>query len=126
MNENYGTKVETPESDLIGDKKMIFQELQAKIIQWAIDRDIYTEGTSKGQVLKTQEEVGELVFAVGEDDLPEIIDAIGDIQVCLINLCEMVGVDMEGCLQSAYNEIKDRKGKMRNGKFVKESEDAKK
>lgn len=123
MNENYGKNIEIPKSDLIEKqpRKLAFQEIQAKVIQWAIERDIYTEGTAKGQVLKTQEEVGELVFAIGEQNLTEIIDAIGDIQVCLINLCEMVGVDMEGCLESAYNEIKDRKGKMRNGKFEKES-----
>jgi hypothetical protein len=39
----------------------------------------------------------------------------------LIILAAMRGLTIEQCLASAYNEIKDRKGKMVNGKFVKES-----
>jgi hypothetical protein len=32
----------------------------------------------------------------------------------------MQGLDFVGCVESAYNVIKDRKGKLIDGKFVKE------
>ena len=66
------------------------------------------------------EEAGELAQALLKDRKEETIDAIGDMVVVLTNLAELVGVDIEDCIISAYNEIKDRKGKMDNGTFVKE------
>lgn len=40
----------------------------------------------------------------------------------LTMLAYRLGTNLEECLQSAYNEIKDRRGKMINGVFVKESD----
>ena len=42
--------------------------------------------------------------------------------VVLINIMTSNGLSMEECLQVAYDDIKDRKGKMINGVFVKESD----
>lgn len=50
----------------------------------------------------------------------EEIDAVGDITVVLIGYCMQRNLDFMGCLESAYHEIKDRKGKVINGVFVKE------
>jgi NTP pyrophosphatase (non-canonical NTP hydrolase) len=65
------------------------------------------------------EEAGELAKALLKDDKPEIIDAIGDMVVVLTNLAHLEGLDIEDCIDSAYKEIADRKGKMINGTFVK-------
>ena len=55
-----------------------------------------------------------------KEDLPETIDGIGDCVVVLTNLAELVGYPIEKCIDKAYNEIKDRKGKMDNGTFKKD------
>lgn len=90
------------------------------IRQWARERGIYDKGDKKTQYVKLMEEAGELAQALLKDKQEETIDAIGDMVVVLTNLSELVGVDIEDCILSAYNEIKDRKGKMSNGTFVKQ------
>jgi NTP pyrophosphatase (non-canonical NTP hydrolase) len=96
-------------------------KLQEKIIEWAAERGIFEKATPIKQAYKTLEECGELIQAISEGDKQGIRDAIGDIIVTLIIQAAMQDFDIEGCLQDAYNEIKDRKGKMVNGTFVKEA-----
>ena len=166
------------------------QELVPLIQEWAKERKIYEELTPFEELIKTHEEVGELIKACYDNDKPAIQDAIGDVLVTLINYCYMVEEDvnhiikhaltttpdtksppvrlaifseivladllryeckqgfklshispysntlyiiknlisiallksttLEECLNIAYNEIKNRKGKMINGKFVKD------
>lgn len=98
------------------------KELQNKIIKWANDRNIIKGSRPHDQVGKTLEETVELYQAILADDKDEIVDAIGDISVTLIIIAEQYGLDFEKCIRSAYNEIKDRKGKMINGVFVKEAD----
>jgi len=86
---------------------------------WANDKGIYTKGDSKTQYLKLMEESGELAEALLKKDRPEIIDAIGDMVVVLTNLAALEDLRIEDCVQSAYDVIKNRKGKMENGTFVK-------
>ena len=91
------------------------------ISQWAEKKGILKYGHPIGQATKTLEECNELLDAVDENDEHAIIDAIGDIYVTLQIQCVMQGVTMEECVRHAYNEIKDRKGKMNEaGQFVKE------
>lgn len=90
------------------------------IREWAADRGIYKKGDPKTQYIKLQEEAGELAKALLKNDRPEIEDAIGDCVVVLVNLAELCGMSIENCVESAWNEIKDRKGKMDNGTFKKE------
>ena len=66
------------------------------------------------------EETGEIGRAILKNDTDEIIDGIGDAVVVLTNLAELVGVPIEECIQTAYDVISKRKGKMINGTFVKE------
>ena len=87
---------------------------------WANDRGLYDGGDPKTQALKLVEEVGETCKAILKNDKPEIIDGIGDCVVVLTNLAELIGVPIEDCIQTAYNEIKDRTGKMDNGTFKKD------
>ena len=165
------------------------QELVPLIQEWAKERGIFKKSTPFDQLLKTHEEVGELINACYDNDKSAIQDAIGDTMICLINYCEFivedvllyietateilpckkvdrvllaVGVNshlslilskfaykrngvsipdfddmlelfnslhniallesttLEECLNIAYNEIKERTGKMINGKFVKD------
>jgi len=166
------------------------QELVPLIQEWAKERGIFDKSTSFDQLLKTHEEVGELIKACYDNDKPAIQDAIGDTMICLINYCyfrkenfntiflnalslrnntndncvilsfsanksliellyseykmskynytgncytqilyivkclnniaRLENTTLEECLNIAYNEIKNRKGKMINGKFVKD------
>ena len=165
------------------------QELVPLIQEWAKERGIFDKSTPFDQLLKTHEEVGELIKACYDNDKPAIQDAIGDVLVTLINYCHFIEQDiingikqvfelsaseleiillvmgvyrslgklmsinmwekdgessetsgiivfsivyylnniarlentsLEECLNIAYNEIKNRTGKMINGKFVKD------
>ena len=91
------------------------------IRQWANERGIYDKGNSHTQYVKLMEEAGELAAALLNNDKPEIVDAIGDMVVVLTNLAKLEGFDIENCVDSAYNEIANRKGKMINGTFVKQT-----
>lgn len=90
------------------------------IRDWADERGIYAKGDEKTQYIKLMEEAGELAQGLLKQNKEEVIDAIGDMVVVLTNLSHFVGVDIEDCVVSAYNEIKNRKGKMSNGTFVKQ------
>ena len=88
---------------------------------WAKDKGIYAKGNSTTQYVKLMEEAGELAKALLNNDRAEIVDAIGDIAVVLTNLAELEGLKIEDCIDTAYNVIARRKGKMINGTFVKET-----
>ena len=91
------------------------------IRQWAQERGIYDKGNSHTQYVKLMEEAGELAQALLNKDSYEIKDAIGDMVVVLTNLAALEGMQIENCIDSAYDEIKSRKGKMTNGTFVKQT-----
>ena len=171
-------------------QNLTIQELVPLIHQWAKERGIFDNSTPFNQLLKTHEEVGELIKACYDDDKPAIQDAIGDTMICLINYCyfrkenfntiflnalslknnindncvilsfsanklliellhseykmskynytgncyaqilyivkylnfitHSANTTLEECLNIAYNEIKNRKGKIINGKFIKD------
>ena len=171
-------------------QNLTIQELVPLIQEWAKEREIYEQLTPFDELIKTHEEVGELIKACYDNDCPAIQDAIGDVMVTLINYCYFKEVDfipiirkslerpnttrvslwfialqvnrslnslifdeakskdndtleyilftacemlkplnsialledttIEECLNIAYNEIKNRTGKMINGKFVKD------
>jgi len=90
------------------------------IRDWAKQRGLYKKGDSKTQYVKLQEEAGELAKALLKNDKPEIKDAIGDIVVVLTNLAHLEKLNIEECIDAAYTEILNRKGKMINGTFVKD------
>ena len=90
------------------------------IRKWAEDRGLYKGGDTKTQSLKLVEEVGEICRAILKDNHSDIEDGIGDAVVVLTNLAELQGTSIEACIDRAYNEIKDRTGKMDNGTFKKD------
>lgn len=159
---------------------MKIEELNTKIVEWAVERDIDKKGTIQGQAIKTIEEMSELVKGICKNDIDLIKDSIGDVYVtliigCMLNndrICENYTIDggrfrdkermlrilgteiitvsscdepydyfyvaklvkllesiaieyktsLSECVQLAYDEISNRKGKMINGVFVKEAD----
>ena len=87
---------------------------------WASERGLYIQGDPKTQALKLVEEVGETCRAILKDNHKQTIDGIGDCVVVLTNLAELCGTDIEHCITVAYDEIKNRTGKMSNGTFKKD------
>lgn len=87
---------------------------------WAKERGIYDKGDPKTQFVKLSEEFGELAQSLLKDDEEGVVDAIGDMVVVLTNLAHQIGTPIELCIQAAYKEISQRKGKMVNGTFVKD------
>ena len=91
-----------------------------KIRDWAEYNGIYAKGDPKTQYIKLMEEAGEVGRAILKQDLPEIKDGIGDMVVVLTNLAELCDLSIEECVESAYEVISKRTGKMKNGTFVKD------
>ena len=97
------------------------QKTQFDLIrEWADERGLYENGDTKTQALKLVEEVGETCRAILKEDDDEIVDGIGDCVVVLVNLAQLHGVMIEYCIDAAYQEIKNRKGKMVNGTYKKD------
>ena len=89
--------------------------------QWHKDRNLIDGSTDKDQYMKLIQEAGELSDSLckGKD----ISDDIGDMLVVLINIMVRNNLTINECLSVAYNDIKDRKGKMVDGVFVKEGDE---
>jgi len=97
---------------------------EQEIIEWGCARGLIGptgEATRSGQWRKTVEEVMELHEAIDEKDPEKAKDAIGDVYVTLVMQAQMWGLTMDECIEAAWQEIKDRKGRLVNGVFVKEA-----
>ena len=92
------------------------------IRDWAHSKGIYASGSSGVQYLKLIEEAGELAEALLKKDKAEIQDAIGDMVVVLTSIAKFEDMFIEDCINSAYNVIAKRTGKMVNGTFVKDAD----
>lgn len=96
------------------------------IRDWAQEKGILDSGDVKTQTLKLLEEAGELAKALLNNDEFETVDAIGDCCVVLTNLAALAAkkfnndITIEQCINTAYSVIKNRKGQMKDGSFVKE------
>lgn len=108
----------------IGEESMTpehsIDRLVSLIAEWHHKRNLIDGSDDKTQCLKLGSEFGELCdnIAKGRD----IRDDLGDMMVVMINIMERNEITMLECLQQAYNDIKDRKGRMINGTFVKEQD----
>lgn len=92
----------------------------ARIRDWARQRNLIDGSTAHAQMVKLVEEMGELAAAIARNDDRLFEDAIGDCGVVLTILAAQRHMDFATCLENAYEEIKDRKGRMMDGVFVKE------
>lgn len=101
---------------------MSWSEVELKVIRWSEARKIIPNSTSLAQFKKAEEEMRELKDALKAGNRAQIIDGLGDVLVCLINVAALEDLDLTDCLKAAYEEIKDRKGYMgADGIFVKEA-----
>lgn len=106
--------------------KDTFTDLIAKINHWADERNL-KQADPKIQWMRITEEVGEIrdvLLKPTKFNEPQtaLKDAIGDTLVTIIVLAHQLDLDVTECLSIAYEEIKNRKGKIVNGTFVKESD----
>lgn len=92
--------------------------IQELVIKWAEVRGL-GKANPAAQMIKAQEELGELAAGFNKKDMKKFIDSLGDLQVVLIILSAQMDVSYKDSLISAYNEIKDRKGMMIGDSFVK-------
>ena len=110
---------------------MRFKELEYNVIKWANKKDLVKWENSFQQYAKFMEESNEILVAMNKDrrdifsdDITdirnELKDALGDTLVTLIILAAQYRLELEDCLEYAYNEIKDRTGKTVGGTFIKD------
>lgn len=99
------------------------QELHKLIAIWAYERNLVNGTDSKSQLNKLIEEVGELAVCINKKLSNERLkDAIGDCLVVLNILALQNDTNIRECTVKAWSEIKDRKGKIVDGIFVKEND----
>lgn len=101
-------------------------DLITKINEWADERNL-KQADPKIQWMRITEEVGEIRDVLLKptkftDPQMALKDAVGDTLVTIIVLAHQLDLDVTECLSIAYEEIKNRKGKMVNGTFVKEED----
>lgn len=99
----------------------MMDELVKLVEEWAKEKRLDKAEPEK-QMLKVIEEVGEVAAALARNNKNDLRDGIGDVVVTLVILAMQNDMDLYECLNQAYNEIKDRKGKNVNGVFVKEAD----
>ena len=115
------TPVDVPDEKPIEQTEADTEDITELIKKWAVDRNVVS-GDVKAQMVKLLEEAGELAEGINKNKQDLIIDSIGDVYVVLVILCMQLGLDINDCIKAAYEEIKDRKGKLINGLFVKEED----
>lgn len=96
-------------------------QLTRAIELWSINHELDKSEPSK-QFLKVVEELGEVASGMARNDLPLIIDSIGDVYVTLVILDQQHGLNIQDCVDEAYTEIADRVGVNRNGIFIKQED----
>jgi NTP pyrophosphatase (non-canonical NTP hydrolase) len=97
---------------------MIYADL---IRQWATDRNLIEGSDIKSQFVKLIEEAGELANSIAKKNDIEFADAIGDMVVVLTIMAAQNGMMIEDCIDAAWQQIRDRKGKMIDGIFLKDA-----
>jgi NTP pyrophosphatase (non-canonical NTP hydrolase) len=109
------------------------QQLINNVFQWGAEKNLH-QPDLRPQFIKLTEELGELAAAIARDNQSEIMDAVGDMLVVLIQLggSYAVALDdeedryrfgpafLEICLDYAWREISLRTGKTVNGTFIKD------
>ena len=110
-----------PKAEVLDTQRL--DELDEKISDWGLARGIIKNSTAKDQYLKLVSEVGELGDAIAKEDEDGLVDAIGDVFVCLLMIAECEGHTVEYCVGKAWNQIKDRTGYLTpDGVFVKDDD----
>ena len=101
---------------------MDLNEFGQKVELWARARNLVEGTTSEKQFLKLIEEAGEVAECIAKNRHDELASEIGDMLVVLNILANQNGLLLSHCAGEAWNKIKDRKGRMIDGYFVKEAD----
>lgn len=96
------------------------KEIEILIIEWAFNKGLLFKENTNKQYIKLIEEVGELASSLLKNDKDSIIDSIGDIEVVLTILKKQLYLDQDYPILCAWNEIKERTGKTKDGVFIKD------
>lgn len=110
------------ECDRLTDMLAAANERNERVVRWSAARNLIHGSDPKNQTIKLGEEYGELCAAVARGKTDEAVDAIGDMAVVLTILAAQLGTSIEACQDAAWEQIKDRRGRMVNGVFVKEAD----
>ena len=102
-------------------RKHTMGEAMVKIEEWALEKGL-NDSNKYVQLAKLMEEAGELAEGIIKDRDDQIADSLGDIFVVITILAMQLKLDIDQCAKLAYDEIKDRKGLMINGSFIKEED----
>lgn len=105
-----------------GGNQTSYETLARKIINRFTGIGIVKPDNTKTQFMKVTEELGELAEGINKDKPEQVKDSLGDVLVTLILLAEDLNLNLLDCLNSAWKEIKDRKGEVKDGSFVKEED----
>lgn len=97
------------------------QDWATRVLGWAEHRNLIAGSNPSKQCEKLAEEMLELVDAIGKGDIAEARDAIGDCSVVLRIIARQLNLHWDDCLEAAWEEIKDRRGRMVDGIFVKDA-----
>ena len=95
--------------------KVKFEDIQTLVENWAEKKGILEHGTPMKQLLKTLEEITELHAAIEDDDIEEIIDAIGDVVVTLVIYAKMKSITL---FPNGSEELSDSKGTAQDPYFL--------
>jgi NTP pyrophosphatase (non-canonical NTP hydrolase) len=89
-----------------------YRGVEMAVLEWGRDKGILQYGTPLGQAKKAREEAKELYDAILHNDREKIKDGIGDVMVTLVMVGALTDLDVVQCFEHAYQQIKDRTGKM--------------
>ena len=104
-------------------KKIFFKFfLEKKVIKWSKKRGIFKKGDVYTQTLKLYEEINEFEHEIIKKDFLKAKTELGDIIFVVVNICRMLNISLLSALYLAYKKNKNRKGKMINGTFVKQTD----
>ena len=101
---------------------MNLNDLELSVSQWAHDRNLIKGTTPDKQFIKLVEEIGEVAACLAKDQRHKLKLEMGDMLVVLIILAEQNNMTINECLLETWHKIKDRKGMMVDGFFIKEQD----
>ena len=99
------------------DKYVPIKEIEA----WAVKRGLDKTSNDK-QLIKLQEELGELAEAHNKGYDDKVVDSLGDMFVVMTIYAMQRGLALDDCITEAYYEIASRKGETKKGVFIKEAD----
>ena len=99
-----------------------FDELEKRTKLWFEQKGIVSKENVFKQFCKMIEEVGELAGGIFRDQKEETTDAVGDVFITLIGVCEDLDLDFKTCFETALEVVENRKTKTIDGKVIKEED----